>query len=734
MSDQDGQDEQIEAILQLWESQRNRGITPVIELLCSDCPELIPEIQVLIELAGSVDRAVGALLSPGYDSTSTPVQVEIRTTLDNVLPMARGGFSHVYDARDQFLGRRLALKMLNDDSAVDDDVRRRFDREVTITSRLSHPGIVAVIGKGENEKLNPHYAMHLVNGKTLEETIQEFHDDLRSGTNNVKTDLQCKIFRVLLERFVAICNAIEYAHSQGVIHHDIKPKNIIVGNFGQTVVVDWGLALVVDEARSSAVELPTNGRDDLMAQPGDEVPGTPGYMSPEQLQGELPKFSDDVYALGATLYTLLTGTSPAAVVVSQTAAQKKRRRTASLNNMSSTIPSSLRAVCKRAMSTEFTNRYSSPEALANDIKDCLADRAPSAFPDGPVDALMRWLRHHRSATRVTYLALISMLVLVWWDSGNHQKAEKRLTLLNEKNEGLQAQVESKYRESLETSASILSQSIASQLDSRFLLLREFSRDPDLLRRLEERPDSTQEWLRDKCGDITNRVPSTSWFVVSKDGIQIARFPLVDSNGTRIDSIGKAFRYRDYFHGMGADGPEDGLTYEKAEPHEHPAYLSVTFISKNTDRPMTALSVPIWNNSHQSIGVICTTLETGKLLLNEDALLVDTRGDQMDPSAASHGRIIDNALLPLSDHKLPPTIGNDALSAANDLMSRVTAGRRHSTARILEAFEDPLTGTVHLGALSQVVSHNLEGEPFPTGWVVILKGRSLSRNLASDETP
>jgi serine/threonine-protein kinase len=179
-----------------------------------------------------------------------------------------------------------------------------------VTGGLEHPGIVPVYGLGTYGDGRPYYAMRFVRGDSLKEAVDRFHADaaLRSDPDGRSLEL-----RKLLRRFTDICNAIEYAHSRGVLHRDFKPVNVIVGKHGETLVVDWGLAKAVGRAEPEVDSgertlIPSSASGSVETLPGSAL-GTPAYMSPEQAAGDLDRLSarSDVYSLGATLYCLLTG-------------------------------------------------------------------------------------------------------------------------------------------------------------------------------------------------------------------------------------------------------------------------------------------------------------------------------------------------------------------------------------------------------------------------------------------
>ena len=223
---------------------------------------------------------------------------------------ASGGMGNVFVAKDDQLHRSVALKEIQERFADDRQIRDRFLREAEVTGQLEHPGIVPVYAMGHYEDGRPYYVMRMIRGDSLKHAIIELNR-LREQADEHAYRLE---LRRLLNRFITACNTIEYAHSRGVVHRDIKPDNILLGPYGETLVVDWGLAKVIGSS-----EIQTGVADDksVIQSPGDAtqfgtVTGTPAYMSPEQALGwqDAIKPASDVYSLGATLYSLLTGRPP----------------------------------------------------------------------------------------------------------------------------------------------------------------------------------------------------------------------------------------------------------------------------------------------------------------------------------------------------------------------------------------------------------------------------------------
>ena len=223
----------------------------------------------------------------------------------------RGGLGEVFVAKDVELDREVAYKQIRVEHADQPQSRTRFLLEAEITGGLEHPGIVPVYGLGVDGQGRPYYAMRFIKGDSLRDAITRFHKNPDAGADSGARILE---LQKLLRRFLDVCNAVAYAHSRGVLHRDIKPGNIMIGQYGETLVVDWGLAKVVGKSDDSSPEVtlrPPSASGSSETLPGSAI-GTPAFMSPEQAEGRLDQLgpASDVYSLGATLYCLLTGRIP----------------------------------------------------------------------------------------------------------------------------------------------------------------------------------------------------------------------------------------------------------------------------------------------------------------------------------------------------------------------------------------------------------------------------------------
>ena len=343
-------------------------------------------------------------------------------------PHARGGIGKVSVAEDTELHREVALKEIQDHFAGDPEKRSRFLIEAEVTGRLEHPGIVPVYGLGQTDSGTPFYVMKFIRGDSLREALARLHDP----KNFPNAETRWPELRKLVGRLVDVCHAVAYAHSRGVLHRDLKPGNIMLGKYGETLVVDWGLAKVVgrresDRRSDEKTMLPLSGDASTATQMGSVV-GTVAYMSPEQAEGRMDKVGplSDVYSLGATLYSLLTGKSPIAKAdVTEMLEAVTRGSYSRPSELADWIPRSLEAVCLKAMSLRPEDRYSSPLALAEELELWLADEPVSAYQEPWAVRLQRWSRRNRAliGTSISALAAttVAALVVMWLVTSQNAK-------------------------------------------------------------------------------------------------------------------------------------------------------------------------------------------------------------------------------------------------------------------------------------------------------------------------
>jgi eukaryotic-like serine/threonine-protein kinase len=328
------------------------------------------------------------------DISDLPDLHGIRYTLLELV--ARGGMGVVYSARDEKLDRRVALKVLNAPDSSG-ELERRLIREAQVLSRLEHPGIVPVHDVGTLQDGRVFYTMKFIAGPRLDkyiESVESVPDRLRL--------------------FLRICDAVAFAHARGVLHRDLKPANVMVGPFGEVLVLDWGLAKILPETLPAVVD--SDPEATIMDEPAETsaardttqftattahgtVMGTPGYMSPEQARGDNRRLDErsDIFSLGSLLRFLLTRELPGTLSPSRPPIDK-----------------SLEAICLKAMAANPHNRYASVSLLAADVSRHLDGLPVSARKETFADRALRFYRRHSVAILLitAYLVMRVILLLV----------------------------------------------------------------------------------------------------------------------------------------------------------------------------------------------------------------------------------------------------------------------------------------------------------------------------------
>ena len=352
--------------------------------------------------------------------------------------IGRGGCGVVLRAYDRLMQRDVVIKRVLGSSGNTKETVSRFLNEARITGRLEHPGIVPVheIGQGDSDGI-PYYVMKWLHGVTLKQVINDYH------STSIASEKQRK-FHELLNRFRQVCQTLAYAHDHNVIHRDLKPANIMVGSFGETIVLDWGLAKdfgkqprdlqqesdegptkeqtigvsikpineKFDSKRSTPSRSASNDHDGL-TQIG-AVMGTAAYMSPEQARGESDKVDSrsDVFSLGVILYEILAGVSPFRSDSVQTTlklvAIANFKRPRKLNRQ---VPLALDAICNRAMHLAPEDRYQNAKLLADDIENYLSGHAVTAYREPWWGKLDRVAGKHRTLVRSAFVALFAIAMV-----------------------------------------------------------------------------------------------------------------------------------------------------------------------------------------------------------------------------------------------------------------------------------------------------------------------------------
>ena len=299
--------------------------------------------------------------------------------------IARGGMGVVYAAEDEKLHRRVALKVL-DTAGTNAELTQRLIREARILAQLEHPGIVPVHDVGTLPDGRVFYTMKFVEGLRLDEYIKQL-DSLPQR----------------LRLFLRICDAVAFAHARGVLHRDLKPANVMVGSFGEVLVMDWGLAKILQEPAAPEETVVVSPQKKISSKEETQatvvtghgtVMGTPGYMSPEQERGETDKIDarSDIFSLGALLKFVA----------------------ASSQDRSERLPRALQAICEKATAKEPEQRYESVPEFAADVSRHLDGLPVSAYSENVFEKLARFYKRHQIAILLITAYLVTRFLVLYF--------------------------------------------------------------------------------------------------------------------------------------------------------------------------------------------------------------------------------------------------------------------------------------------------------------------------------
>ena len=342
------------------------------------CPGQIRTVLATIgEDAGqSLHRGICETIAPeGGGGTETAFSKSGQRYTLNTLHAA-GGIGEIWLARDADLQRDVAVKRLQSQRSPSEVAKLRFLREARITGQLDHPGVVPIYEICLDETTGqPYYSMRFLKGRTLTEHVKEYHERRKQSGSDPQTLLG------LLNAFCIVCNTVAYAHTKGIIHRDLKCDNVIVGDYGEVVVIDWGLAKEVGSYEVPQVEdgvYPELASVHPVATLAGHVLGSPAYMAPEQAAGRLDLIgpSTDVYGLCAILYEILAGQPPfvgtSTLEVLKSVQHEDPRRP---SEISPGVPDVLEKICLQGLSKSQKLRHASAESLATAVQRWVSDLA-----------------------------------------------------------------------------------------------------------------------------------------------------------------------------------------------------------------------------------------------------------------------------------------------------------------------------------------------------------------------
>ncbi|QDV42901.1 Serine/threonine-protein kinase PknD [Stieleria neptunia] len=334
--------------------------------------------------------------------------------------LGRGGWGVVQRALDRQLQREVAVKRISNPGKIQPSEREQFLHEARITSGLQHPGVVPVHELVADETGDTYYVMKLLEGDTLRHHIRMAHAKRPAG-KWARHDLLEAITPLLL-RFIDVCNAVAYAHRRGIIHRDLKPTNVMAGAFGETIVVDWGLARYIDDADGeTTVQGPVKQNDDSgsyrssapMESEGSVV-GTPTYMAPEQARGELASMGShsDIYSLGVILYEIIAGTHPHKGLDIRSVLRRARDgEFTPLRELQPCVPKPLEEIVHTAMDPTAERRYGDVETLADDVQRFMTGLRVSVHDETLIERCSRWCGRHRALASTIGLAIVVLMIV-----------------------------------------------------------------------------------------------------------------------------------------------------------------------------------------------------------------------------------------------------------------------------------------------------------------------------------
>ena len=313
--------------------------------------------------------------------------------------LGRGGMATVYLVEDTALGREAALKVLTDPDPKG-EMAARLVAEARLLAGLEHPNLAPVHDVGTLPDGRVFYVMKYVRGARLDAWVAGPVADRPA----------------ILRLFVKVCDAVAFAHAHGVVHRDLKPQNIMVGEFGEALVMDWGVAKRLSDPDAPTLRLDGAIGPAIGTRAGTVI-GTPAWMAPEQARGEIAQVGPrtDVYALGAILYYLLSGRPPFPSGSAESILRQVREDApADLRRLDDTIPKPLAAIARRAMAKEAGARYAGAAELSADVLRHLDGLAVAAYPESVLERGLRVLSRTRTLAALIAAYLVARLLVLWF--------------------------------------------------------------------------------------------------------------------------------------------------------------------------------------------------------------------------------------------------------------------------------------------------------------------------------
>ncbi len=685
----------LDDLIDRLEEARDAGLRLTVEQVCQDFPELLEPLRQRWEAlsrfddrfctqAESTSEIQKKLATMPLNSAGTRLVMQTELHLTEFHDC--GGLGEVYEAVDESLSRKLAVKVLRTDRQLPSNLED-FKREAQIIGLLNHPGIVSIVGWGETFEGRPFYAMPFVDRGNLLASSVSYHTNNRARIDDADKD-----FRDMIYRLANVCKTIAYAHSRGIVHRDLKPENIMLGKYGETLVIDWGCATRV----SRDARFKMAGEQTLQLKGVNNSTSSGGmtlrYASPEQLHGgKTVGPESDIYSLGSILYRLLTGKSPLEdVPAEQVRSLSMAGNISPPETLKVGIPRPLAAICKKAMALAPEDRYATALAMADDLERYLSDVSVSVCRAGIGTKMARFVRRNRGASALLLgtLLLASGLLAI-------ALAGQSVFALKAKNSA---------RERLRLAATMAANIGGFEIDRRIRLLEHEAQDPQLVSILSELPRAANDLAqREPLWEKARIVLYEFKDELEEAGVEVESMFLNDLVGTQIarapksDSIGENFAYRNYFHGLPEDLDANSPDYLANPPKPAPGLVvSNAYVSTNQDKngeyPIkTAFSVAITGVGEDGVKRIVGRLGMsvrvndlgifkGLSDLSADACLVEMR-DYAWGTGTACGLILDRKTRAARSFAVPGSFAAETVAenAVKDAMPRLEP---HSTQNVL----------------------------------------------------
>ncbi len=503
----------IDQLLDEWEDAYDAGLNISPEELCANHPDVLEEVREKIGILQTMDKRLADQSSNESDQTDHRADDSFRvdSKYDDLEQLDAGGLGIVYRAIDTELNRDVAVKFLRD-PGHDQWVLEQFKAEAEITGRLDHPGVVPVYAMGKAKSGEPFYSMRLIRGDSLEQAIKEFH----SKKNIMKPGERWIEMRSLLTKFSSVCNTIAYAHTRGILHRDIKPHNIMLGKYGETLVVDWGLAIPFERQGQFRVLdektlLPQKG-EGLTSSPDGY--GTPAFMSPEQAIGsEVLDATSDIFSLGSTFYRMLTGELPFAGKNSLETKQLILEGEFKMpHQVDRTVSKAISHICAKALAHRKEERYQTALEMSEDIERYLADQPVSCYKESRGRKMARWARRNRSVAQWMTAALVmafaaAVVTSIVQFRAADQQARNQARVDQSLDQALAAK-----ENGVKLSTQLLANSIEFDLQNRFAQLERAAKEISQSGWQDDLEELTVR-LENIRFDVDCVAPSRGWFIV-----------------------------------------------------------------------------------------------------------------------------------------------------------------------------------------------------------------------------